>query len=122
MLVRVSRGLTRAREASYREGMEFVILLAGFLVLLILVVERTGILMAGIDDILVKLAAETTVVASVALGVDEAITKLAELRAIIAAGATDPAKIQQALDQIDADTALLTSKKDALGAAVAANT
>lgn len=81
--------------------------------------EMEDTIMAGIDDVLAKLTAEKTVVDSVAVGVDAAVARLAELRALVAAGAQDPAKIQQALDAIDADTALLTTKKDELGVAVA---
>lgn len=86
------------------------------------ITEKEGRIMAGIDDILVKLEAETTVVASVAVGVDAAIAKLKELRDLVAAGANDPAKVQQALDSIDASTAQLVSKRDELGVAVETNT
>lgn len=86
------------------------------------IVLKEGQIMAGIDDVITAITAETDVVSSVGIGVDSAIAKLVELRALVAAGGTDPAKLQAALAAIDANTQLLRSNKDRLGTAVDTNT
>ena len=53
-----------------------------------------------VDDLVAKVTAQTTVVNSVKVVVDE-------LKAIIASGQTDPAKLQQINDVLDANDAIL---------------
>ncbi len=65
-------------------------------------------IMATIDDVQAAVAAETTEIGSV-------VTLLGQLHDMVLAAGTDPAKLQAALDSINAN-------KDALAAAVLANT
>jgi hypothetical protein len=72
------------------------------------ILQMLGKIMAALDDLQAAVAAEDTVI-------DSAVTLIQGIPALIAAAGTDPAKLQ-------ALTADITAKSQALAAAVAANT
>lgn len=77
-------------------------------VIMLLILSKQEAIMAAIDDLAKDVAAEDTVI-------DSAVTLLQGLKAALDAAGTDPAK----LAALSAD---ITSKTQALAAAVAANT
>lgn len=79
---------------------------------------------ASLDDLKAEVSADTDVLSSLETAIDGVNAILVNLQAQLAAAIAsgDPQKVQDVLDAMKANTATLTAERDALAAAVLANT